>query len=235
MVKFSIASGTYVQEPKINWQIVECPILLDHVVTESPFCCIGRKLFVRDKCVDEYRSRIISLDLDTKKWQRTSFEFSHSIQAMHSDGERALIVSTGDERTKSIHRFVFNIKSNLEAEVREKVYEEQLRAWMTNHESIARNTLAQLNDVQKKLEECLEMCTELKKKSLNEKSMYNRQQFDGARLGNTVYVPTQSTSQSTEENNVSQRIEQSVKTLQNRVECFSGMFHAALEYYEEAE
>ncbi|KAI6212100.1 hypothetical protein M3Y96_00504800 [Aphelenchoides besseyi] len=212
LVKFSIESGTYVQESTINWQIAECPFLKGYfVVSGENFLCAVRGP--------------VNIYLGSYHW----------IWIRKSGRERPSSSPIQFNQCTVMENERLFIKSNLKAKLREKAYEEQSRAWLINDETIARNTLAQLNDVQKKLEECLEMCTELKKKSLNEKSMYNRQQFDGARLDNTIYVPTQSTSQSSEENNGSQRIEQSVKTLQNRVECFAGMFHAAVEYYEKAE
>ncbi|KAI6221136.1 hypothetical protein M3Y95_01008900 [Aphelenchoides besseyi] len=108
LVKFSISSGTYVQEPTVNWQIVEYPMLLQLVLSTDKFCCVGRQVFFVDRSNNENKYKIVSLDLDTKKWQRTSFEFPRTYICMHNDGERTLIVTTHDGATRSIHRFVYN-------------------------------------------------------------------------------------------------------------------------------
>ncbi|KAI6221196.1 hypothetical protein M3Y95_01015000 [Aphelenchoides besseyi] len=81
LVKYSISSGTHVQEPTVNWEIVDDAILMNLATTENRFCYVGRRVFVADLWNDKYR--IISLDLDTKKWLRTSFEFPRLSISMH--------------------------------------------------------------------------------------------------------------------------------------------------------
>ncbi|KAI6235568.1 hypothetical protein M3Y95_00065300 [Aphelenchoides besseyi] len=110
LVKYSISTGERTQEQTINWEIIE----FSHSDISRRFspdmCRVGRTLFVLDFSKKENEFKIISFDLDSLEWQRSSFPGGNKVHSLLSDGERTLLCCTShfNEHMRSYNRFVLN-------------------------------------------------------------------------------------------------------------------------------
>ncbi|KAI6172718.1 hypothetical protein M3Y98_01004500 [Aphelenchoides besseyi] len=91
---------------------VRCIILSLNPLFQSnddKLCCIDSNLFMIRPFIDEAKSRLFVLNLETYEWNNTGIEFENRDYSLHTDAERSLIVSrwqmSTPESTRPFYRF----------------------------------------------------------------------------------------------------------------------------------